>query len=187
MTLDTLVGKTLSLALHRCASLLDAHYDIAVTQEKRAKSSVHRVFWKYKRQLAHQLRDDVCSDNDHRLRKMHTKSGMINPSLVGSSKDDDGDDTGSTDYTGTSIPVAGICPDSLVTASTGGLGNAGTSVVQGSAPSQRVLYVNHITTEETADMLDTEYLNGSIIRHVVSAGKPSCAITTDIRSSLMLT
>ena len=29
MTLDSMVGKTLSLALHRCASMLDAHYDIA--------------------------------------------------------------------------------------------------------------------------------------------------------------
>ena len=111
MTLDSLVGKTLSLALHRCASLLDAHYDIAVTREKRAKSNVHRVFWKYKRPLAHQLRDDICSDIEQRLKrpsKKHTKSGMIDPPLVGSSKDDDSDDTGSPDYTGTSIPVAGL-------------------------------------------------------------------------------
>ena len=74
MTLDSLVGKTLSLALHRCASLLDVHYDIATMQEKKAKSDVHRVFWRYKRQLAHQLRDDICSDIEHRLRK---KQGEI--------------------------------------------------------------------------------------------------------------
>ena len=105
------MGKTLSLALHRCASLLDAHYDIAVTQEKRAKNSVHQVFWKYKCQLAHQLRDDICSDIEQRLRKKHTKSGMIDPPLVGSSKDDGSDETGPPDYTGTSIPVAGLCSE----------------------------------------------------------------------------
>jgi len=185
MTLDTLVGKTLSLALHRCASLLDAHYDIAAMQEKKAKSEVHRVFWRYKRQLAHQLRDDICSDIEHRLRKKHTKSGMIDPPLVGGSRDDESDDTDAPDYTGTSIPVAGLCPDSLVTASAGGQGNAGTSVVQGSAPSQRVLSVNHIITEETANMLDTEYLNGSITDVSHGTLKPSCAITPDQGHSLV--
>ena len=33
---NSLVGKTMSLAMHRCASWLDAHYDIAATQEKKA-------------------------------------------------------------------------------------------------------------------------------------------------------
>jgi hypothetical protein len=165
--------------------MLDAHYDIAASREKRAKTDVHRVFWKYKRLLAHQLRDDICSDIEHRLGKKHTKSGMIDPPLVGSSKDDDDDDTDTPDSTGTSIPVAGLCSDTLVTASAGGQSTAGTSVVQGGAPSQRVMSVNHLITEETPNMLDTEYLNGSITRHVTRAHKSSCAVTTDLVSSLV--
>ena len=137
-------------------------YDIAASREKRAKNDVHRVFWKYKRLLAHQLRDDICSDIEQRLGKRDTKSGMIDPPLVGSSKDDDDDDTDTPDSTGTSIPVAGLCSDTLVPASAGGQSTAGTTVVHGGAPSQRIMSVNHLITEETPNMLDTEYLNGFI-------------------------
>ena len=100
----------MSLAMHRCASWLDAQYDIAATQEKQAKhdkDEAHRMFWKFRRLLALQLRDDVCRDIEATIYPpAFTESGVINPPVVGDSDDEGNDDVDPPDYNDTSIPVA---------------------------------------------------------------------------------
>jgi len=90
MMLSSLVEKTLSLAMHRCASWLDAHYDIAATQEKKAEregNQALRTFWKFRRLLALQLRDGDCRDIKSTIYPpAFTESGVINPPVVGDSR-----------------------------------------------------------------------------------------------------
>ena len=187
--LNSVVRQTMSLALHRCVSWLDAHYDIAATREKKAKhegNQAHRTFWKFRRLLAPQLRDDVCRDIEATIYPQCTKSGVISPPVVGDSDDEGNDDADPPDYNDTSIPVAGQCLDSLVTASAGGLGNTGTSAVQGGVPSQSSRIASQAIIAEVADMPHMENLNGSITTYIESADKPSCTNTQDLMISLVV-